>query len=515
MKIGTRITAATSALVALTLGVYVIIDLRTTASAREGRAIRETREAAHIVRASIESRGVASVMREADRVAEEITLATARGVGGNKREPVWRISILPRSLITKSPSETDEQIARLKRAIRQREYSEAQGGSYFYLLPLRVTRLGAPGDYEVEGVLELERDLSKLDTGWSDVLTALPLLGVIVLLTVFAVSAIVRTSVTRPIEKLLEGVDDVAQGDLSRVLLAERDDEIGDIATRFNEMTYSLRESRAETERQNQTKLTLEQRLAQSEKLATLGQVAAEIAHEVGTPLNVIAGRAKGMGKKSHNPEAVEKNAKIIAEQTARITRIIQRLLDFTRRKVGAAGPQPVNLNEISLTTMDFLESQFAQSKVSTKLIRAEGLPMVMGDRDGLQQILINLLLNAVQAMPAGGSLVLETALETRRRPGLEATPRQHYIRLSVRDTGVGIPPEAREKIFEPFYTSRKDTGGTGLGLAVCFGIAKAHDGWIELKDADPPPGTEFRVYLPPIGEPAEAASDAAAPQTR
>ena len=104
-------------------------------------------------------------------------------------------------------------------------------------------------------------------------------------------------------------------------------------------MTYSLRESRAETQRQNEAKLALEQRLGQTEKLATIGQLAAEIAHEVGTPLNVIAGRARSIQKKSKDPDAVEKNAEIVAEQTARITRIIQRLLDFTRRKVGHTAP--------------------------------------------------------------------------------------------------------------------------------------------------------------------------------
>jgi len=506
VKIGTRITAATSALVALTLGAYIIIDLRTAASQREARAIRQGRETARVLRASIETRGVAGVLKEADRISDELTRSTMHTVG-SARQPLWNITILPKALVTDPGKKDESQIARLRRSLRQSQYSEREGRYVYFMLQLRVTRLGAPGDYEVVGVLEVRRDVSNINTGWADVLRALPLLGFIVLLTMLAVMAIVRSSVTRPIEKLLEGVDDVAQGDLSRVLLAERDDEIGTIATRFNEMTFSLRESRGEAARQSEAKLSLEQRLAQSEKLATLGQVAAEIAHEVGTPLNVIAGRAKGMGRKSKNPEAVEKNAKIIAEQTARITRIIQRLLDFTRRKVGASGPQPVNLNEVTLTTMDFLENQFAQSKVKTKLVRAEGIPAVLGDKDGLQQIMINLLLNAVQAMPEGGRLVVETSVKTRRRPGLEAAAEQPYVLLSITDTGVGIPAEVRDNIFEPFVTSKSRSGGTGLGLAVCSGIAKAHDGWIELDDADPPPGTVFRVYLPTVDRPPSMAA--------
>src|ERR1043165_4012260 len=154
-------------------------------------------------------------------------------------------------------------------------------------------------------------------------------------------------------------------------------------------MTFSLRESRGETQRQNEAKLALEQRLGQTEKLATLGQLAAEIAHEVGTPLNVIAGRARSIQRKSRDPEVVEKNAGIIAEQTARITRIIQRLLDFERRKAGAPEPARAhargNLTELAVTTIELLGSQFSAAKVKTRLDRVEGLPLVDGDADRLQ----------------------------------------------------------------------------------------------------------------------------------
>jgi signal transduction histidine kinase len=261
-------------------------------------------------------------------------------------------------------------------------------------------------------------------------------------------------------------------------------------------MTFSLRESRGETQRQNEAKLALEQRLGQTEKLATIGQLAAEIAHEVGTPLNVIAGRAGLMAKKAKDPDAIEKNAEIIAEQTARITRIIQRLLDFTRRKVGSTGKSEVNLNELSLTTMELLAGQFSSAKVRTRLERAEGLPRVAGDSDRLQQVMINLLLNAAQSMPDGGSLVVETKIVHRTRPGLEGGAEQAFVVFSVKDTGVGIAADIKDKIFDPFYTTKEDRGGTGLGLAVCSGIVKEHDGWIDVEDGDAG-GSVFRVYLP------------------
>jgi signal transduction histidine kinase len=301
--------------------------------------------------------------------------------------------------------------------------------------------------------------------------------------------------------KLLRGIDDVAKGDLSHVLLSERDDEIGAVASRFNDMTFSLRESRAETQRHHEAKSSLEQRLAHTEKLATIGQIAAEIAHEVGTPLNVIAGRARATQKKAGDADAVNKNAEIIAEQTARITKIIERLLNFARRRVGPTAPIKVNLNALTLTTMELLGAQFGAAKVKTKLVRAEGLPLVSGHGDRLQQVLLNLLLNAVQAMPDGGAISVETSAAIRQRPGLELAPEQLYVCVEVADNGPGIPEERREKIFEPFYTSKDGhggvgEGGTGLGLAVCAGIVKEHDGWIEVGDA-PGGGARFRVFLP------------------
>jgi len=302
--------------------------------------------------------------------------------------------------------------------------------------------------------------------------------------------------VSRPITKLLGGIDDVAKGDLSHVILSERDDEIGALATRFNEMTFSLRESRGETQRQNEAKLALEQRLGQTEKLATLGQLAAEIAHEVGTPLNVIAGRARAIQRKSRDPDVVEKNSAIIAEQTARITRIIQRLLDFTRRKVGTTAAGEVNLNDVAQSTIELLAAQFATARVKVRLERTGPLAQVAGDADRLQQVLINLLLNAVQAMPEGGSLMVETTTVRRTRPGLEGSAEQDFVMVAVADTGIGISPEIRDRIFDPFYTTKAGRGGTGLGLAVVSGIVKEHDGWIDVEDGKPS-GTVFRVYLP------------------
>ncbi len=120
------------------------------------------------------------------------------------------------------------------------------------------------------------------------------------------------------------------------------------------------------------------------------------------------------------------------------------------------------------------------------------------GTRDQLQQVFLNLYMNAIEAMPSGGALEVRTARVARRRPGLEVAPEQGYTVIEVADTGVGVPEKERAKVFEAFYTSKGDSGGTGLGLAVAHGIVKDHDGWIEIDDhIEAGKGTVFRVFLP------------------
>jgi signal transduction histidine kinase len=487
VKVATRITAATALVVALASGVYAIYDVRSHTDERRGALDREGRALIATLRASIEG---PSFRQPAESTLRELQRLTG-----------WRIAVVPASRAA-SPAGadlTDSQLHRLRTMLEvpQLAYAELDGDSFVEAVPIRAAP--SPDDPTTEpklvAMLELDHSPDGLAATGEDIARAGALVAIVVLATIVVVGGASARLVSRPITKLLGGIDDVAKGDLSHVILSERDDEIGAIATRFNEMTSSLRESRAETSRQNEAKLALEQRLGQTEKLATIGQLAAEIAHEVGTPLNVIAGRARAIERKQRDPDSVAKNAGIIAEQTARITRIIQRLLDFTRRKVGVPERATVHLDDLAASTLELLAGQFASARVRTRFDRG-GPPGVAGDADRLQQVLINLMLNAVQAMPDGGTLAIETRLVTRTRPGLEGNAEQPFASITVRDTGIGIPAEIREKIFDPFYTTKTGQGGTGLGLAVCSGIVKEHDGWIDVTDAEPT-GAVFVVYLP------------------
>ncbi len=377
------------------------------------------------------------------------------------------------------------------------EHITAQGRPlYAYTVPIR------DGNRTLIGALDLQRDESGLEQSLSTsernlILTAL-LVGLAFASLIWWTT---RRTIATPLNRLLLGIDEVAHGDLTRALLRGRPDEIGDLAERFNQMTASLREARAEARRGVETKLALEARLRQSEKLATIGQLAATIAHEAGTPLNVIGGRARAMEKRATDGAEVAKNAAIIAAQASRITKIIQRLLDFSRQK--NSDRQPVDLSRVLLDSLEFLDHQLSSAGIQVKLepfspesSEAPTVATVLADADQLQQVCLNLCLNAIQAMESGGQLDLGLRGVCRRKPGLETALPGRYVLLTVDDTGIGIPAEEREKIFEPFYTTKFDRGGTGLGLAVAHGIVKDHDGWIEIEDR-PTGGTRFRVFLP------------------
>jgi signal transduction histidine kinase len=484
VKVATRITVATAVVVAIAAATYALVDLRGRAAERRIVVEREARSVANALRHTFELGATADALKpRADAELRELS----RAIG-------WRVSVIPKSRAAELPSATTSagQLRRLRTLLEapQLQFADVEDDLYYFDVPL----ISPVDGKTILGMLEISKPAEILETTGEDRSRAIVLVVLIVVVSTVVVGVLASRFVSRPITKLLRGIDDVAKGDLSHVILSERDDEIGTIATRFNEMTFSLRESRSETSRQNEAKLALEQRLGHTEKLATIGQLAAEIAHEVGTPLNVIAGRARSIQKKSKDSEAVEKNAEIVAEQTARITRIIQRLLDFTRRKVGAPERSAIELDDLVTTTMELLAGQFANAKVKTRIDRADKLPAVAGDADRLQQVLINLLLNAVQAMPDGGSLVVETRLVRRARPGLEAEA--DFVSVAVTDSGGGIADDIKDKIFDPFYTTKEGQGGTGLGLAVCSGIVKEHDGWIDVEDA-PGGGTVFRVFVP------------------
>jgi signal transduction histidine kinase len=246
--------------------------------------------------------------------------------------------------------------------------------------------------------------------------------------------------------------------------------------------------------------LELERSLRQSEKQATIGQLASGLAHEIGTPLNIIAGRADLTMRKVGDNKEAKKNLSIIVQQTERITKIIQQLLGFVRKK--KPEQRSLNLGPLLENTLDFLDQQIQKQGVRVIKDLGDNLPLVLGDPDQLQQVFLNLMVNAVQAMPKGGELRLIATPQWISKEGLEEGQRQ-YVEICVKDTGTGMKREVMENIFNPFFTTKANDQGTGLGLTVSHGIIQDHEGWVKV-ESEVGKGSVFKVYLPAMKESAK-----------
>ena len=332
----------------------------------------------------------------------------------------------------------------------------------------------------------MEKDVRGAE--WSIFITILILIGGTVGFVLFGT----RKWISEPISQLMGGVKNLAKGNFHTQFVLNRKDEISELAQAFNQMAVDLKKAQEQIIKEAETKIELERTLRQSEKLATIGQLASGLAHEIGTPLNIIGGRAELIKRKIKDREGQQKDLDIIIQQTERITKIIQQLLGFIRKK----RPEQKNLNVKTLleTTLDFLDHQVQKQEIRVVKEISDHLPPVMGDPDQLQQVFLNLILNAVQSMPEGGMLHLSATSKWISKEGIEDDQRE-YVVLSVVDTGIGMEKEVMENIFNPFFTTKEDKG-TGLGLTVSQGIVQDHEGWIEV-ESKIGKGSQFRVYLP------------------
>jgi signal transduction histidine kinase len=510
MRLGTRVTLVTTLVLASVLAVSGTAALRVRKANLEADLGREAHEIADALRAGLEPidsrREVATdtLLRRAYAARQhgEMFQLEVLSVAGEERtdDDAWR-------LLVRAADIQDAPVGRL---------FDSSSGERWYAMAVPLYDAAGlelpplhPGRHPV-AVMGMRRDAGYIAAEVAATARRLiPIFLLVVIAMAIGVRFALRHTVVKPLRRLLEGIDAVGKGDLSRVILAERDDEIGTIAGRFNAMTGSLREAREDGERASSERLGLEARLRQAEKLATIGQMAAEIAHELGTPLNVIGGRARTMAKRAEKPGAdlgeIVKNAGIIGDEVARITKIIRQVLDFSRSR----GPTltVVRLGSVVGEALEFVRETIRRQGIVVSVDTTTAPSEVPGDPDQIQQVCLNLITNAIHAMPSGGRLRIATERVVRRKGGLDLAPPAEYAVLVVSDTGPGIPAADRDKIFEPFFTTKEAGQGTGLGLAVSHGIVKDHDGWIEV-ESPAAGGATFRVYLPCAG--ADAVAEAA-----
>lgn len=345
----------------------------------------------------------------------------------------------------------------------------------------------------------IENDSNKLALEISEDLTPLRAHG-----RTIAARAVVRTGLTalafivlvlivgivyvgQPLQALAEMARRVGGGDYSQRLHFPRRDELQDLAEVMNRMTDDLGEARQRVERETKSRIAAIEQLRHADRLATVGQLAAGVAHELGTPLNVISGHAKMIMTGEVTGSEAADSARIAVEQTQRMTNIVRQLLDFSRRR--PAQRTKVELADIATTTVHMLTTVAQKKDVALKLEVKD--PTLMGDLDPvqLQQALTNLLMNAIQAVPIRGQI--EVLVDT-----LDAANGGKSALISVSDDGPGIPVEDRVRVFEPFFTTKGVGEGTGLGLAVAIGLVKENGGTIEVDDSQFG-GARLSIMLP------------------
>jgi PAS domain S-box-containing protein len=225
----------------------------------------------------------------------------------------------------------------------------------------------------------------------------------------------------------------------------------------------------------------LQEQLRRTERIAELGTLASGMAHEIGTPMNVILGRAEYLMDRV-TEEPIKKGLKTIITQVERITRVMNQLLSFARRKTPER--RPLDLRKVIEDSAEIFHERLARNRIRIEMDLAGPCPLVLADADHMSQLAINLIMNAVHAMPDGGTL----------KVGL--VPERDMVKLTVVDTGHGIPGDVIKKIFEPFFTTKEFGQGTGLGLTVVKGIIEEHQGSIAV-ESEEGKGTTFRVLLP------------------
>ena len=359
-----------------------------------------------------------------------------------------------------------------------------------------------PPEQRVLGMLDIELSTAGLEQNLGTARSQMTALAVFTLLGSTAVVGLLAWRIVhRPLNRLLLGIRRLGAGDMSHRLTETHVGEMAELSDAFNDMSARLENAQCELE---QWALTLESKVAEktrelertrdqmvfTEKMASLGKLAAVVAHEINNPLAGILVYTKlirrRLAKQEQNADGViemDANLATIESETSRCGDIVRNLLLFSRRS--ETSREPADLHAIVRRALRLLQHQAELNGITTRLELGE-IPEVVCDAPEIQQASLAVLMNALEAMPEGGTLTV----------GTHADVSANTVTIEIADTGVGIPPEIQPKIFEPFFSTKSEGKGTGLGLAVAYGIVRRHHGRIEF-DSIMGRGTTFRIVLP------------------
>ncbi|MEZ6132540.1 MAG: HAMP domain-containing sensor histidine kinase [Planctomycetaceae bacterium] len=324
--------------------------------------------------------------------------------------------------------------------------------------------------------------------------TLLQLVG-LGIVAVLSVSLVGVRLVGRPLEALLRKTDRAAQGDLLSPLHVKGGDELSELAEALNSMCESLDASQKAAREETSRREAAVEQLRHADRLKTVGRLGAGIAHELGTPLNVIIGRATLIAEGKVTGDDVISSADVIRSEGRRMTKLVEGLLNFARRT--PAKRQTCDISKIILETVSLLNSFAAKrgATISTD-IQCLNSATCHADCAQLQQVVSNLLMNAVLSRADGASVRIVLSEAVHHNPQEPEKGEQACLVMDVIDDGDGIAESAMPHLFEPFFTTRETGEGTGLGLSIVHGIVTEHGGWISVA-SEPDCGTTFTVFLP------------------
>jgi two-component system, NtrC family, sensor kinase len=318
--------------------------------------------------------------------------------------------------------------------------------------------------------------------------------GLMVLLCTVVATFLGFMLVGRPAHVLSEKARRIGAGDLRPDLALRQRDELGTLAVEINNMCEKLTEAGDKIRAETAARLAATDQLRHADRLMTVGKLASGIAHELGTPLNVIGGRAQMIaGGDAKGAEAAD-CARIISEQAQRMARIIRQLLDFARR--GSTQKQEADLRKTAVQTAALLKPMAEKRGVTVAVDAGADVPAEV-DEGLIQQALTNMVVNAIQATGEGGRVAITLERVSAQPPVDHGGAKGPFLCVAVQDTGQGMDAAILAHVFEPFFTTKGVGEGTGLGLSVAYGIARDHGGWIDA-ESSPRTGSVFRLYLPP-----------------